>query len=441
LSGRRGKAAALAAGAPPTVHIPCVRTTLSCGATLLVSHRPGAPVTAFEAHVRGGPSLDPEGLEGTAFLTGGLADQGTRSRSEEEIAATLEPHGGEVQGESTGLSGSIVSPSWKVLADLISEMLLEPVFPADKVRRQKERLLQRLHNEVADPRHQAAMGFRKLVYGDHWLGRPAYGGLESVADIEPKHLRAHHRKHWVASRGVIACCGPAAPEEVHRFFERQLRDWRTGQLLEPRTPRFREPRVAVRVRRAKRKQVHLYLGHLGIRRSDPDYAALVVLDHVLGQGPGFTDRISRRLRDELGLAYAVSAGISGSAGLTPGTFTAYIGTSPEHVTTAIGHFRAEIRRLQEEPVPEEELRIAQDYLVGSFSMGFERSSRRAGYLVSAEVHRLAPDDLERLPQQFRAVTPEDVQRVARKHLFPDRCCLSAAGPVQKSELRKALTAS
>jgi zinc protease len=422
----------------PTLTVPSERFELSCGATLLVSHSPGAPVAAIDAHVRGGPSLDPEGLEGTAFLTGGLADQGTRSHSEEEIAALLEPYGGDIQGESSGLAGTIVSEAWKELASLMCEMLQEPTFPVAKVRRHKERLLQRLQNEAADPRHLGAMGFRKLIYGDHWLGRPAYGMLGSVARIEPRHLRAQHRKHWVASRGVIAFCGAAEPEEVRRFFERRLRDWRRGKPLEKRNVEFPKPRVAVRAVRADRKQVQLYLGHLGIRRSNPDYSALVVLDHVLGQGPGFTDRISRRLRDELGLAYSVSAGISGSAGLTPGTFMAYIGTSPEHVTTALHHFRTEVRRIQEELVPQEELRLAKDYLVGSFSMGFERSSRRAGYLVSAEVHELPADNLECLPRQFEAVTPAEIQRVAREHLFPDHCALCAAGPVRVGELRRAL---
>lgn len=422
----------------PTLKIPSERFELSCGATLLVSHRAGAPVAAIDAHVRGGPSLDSEGFEGTAFLTGGLTDQGTRTHGEEQIAALLEPHGGDIQGESSGLAGSIVDEAWKVLARLVCEMLQSPTFPVEKVRRQKARLLQRLQNEAADPRHLGAMGFRELIYGDHWLGRPAYGTLESVARIEPKHLRAHHREHWVASRGVIAYCGGAEPEEVRRFFERSLRGWRRGKPLERREIEFPAPRVAVRAVRADRKQVHLYLGHLGIRRADPDYPALVVLDHVLGQGPGFTDRISRRLRDELGLAYSVSAGISGSAGLTPGTFMAYIGTSPEHVATALHHFRAEVRRMQDELVPEEELRIAKDYLVGSFSMGFERAGRRAGYLVSAEVHDLPADNLERLPRLFEAVTPEEIRRVARAHLFPDRCALSAAGPVKLAELRRAL---
>lgn len=422
----------------PSVSIPFETFQLSCGATMLVTQRTDAPITAIDAHVRGGPSLDLPEFAGTAYLTGGLADEGTRSHKQDEISGILEPNGGEIQGESSGLSGSIVSESWKDLAGLICEMLTEPSYPAAGVGRQKERLLQRLNNEAQDPRHLGALAFRRMIYGDHWMGRPAYGSVKSVEHIEAKHLRAHHRKHWVASRGLIGVCCAADPREVRDFFERRLAKWKPGKPLPRRKASFPAPKRRVHVTPADRKQVHVYLGHLGIRRNDPDYPALVVLDHVLGQGPGFTDRISRRLRDELGLAYSVSAGISGSAGLSPGTFTAYIGTSPEHVTTAIRQFLIELRRIQDELVPMDELRMAKDYLTGSFSMGFERASRRAGYLVSSHIHKLPPDNLKSLPLAFEAVTSEDIQRVARAHFFPDKCCVSAAGPVKKAQLEKAL---
>lgn len=422
----------------PTTVIPFQRFELSSGPTLLVSVRPDAPVTAVDVHIRGGPSLDRPGLEGSSFLVGGLADQGTAQHDEAQLASMLEPAGGEITGDAGGLNGTIVAAEWKLLLKLVSEILTTPRFPATQVRRQKKRLLQRLRTEGADPHRRAALRFRRMVYGDHWLGRPPYGTLESVQRIEGRHLRAYHARNWVGCRGVIAVCGDVDPEEVKRYLERRLRSWGTGRPLRNRQTVFPDVRPRVQVVRADRQQVHLYLGHLGVRRSDPDYPALVVLDHVLGQGPGFTNRISRRLRDEEGLAYAVSAGITASAGLLPGIFTAYIGTSPDCVTQALLGFREEIARIQEELVPKSELDVAKSYLLGSFAIGFERASRRAAYLVSAEVHGLPPDDLQRLPRRFAAVTPAELRRVAREHLFPDRCCLSAAGPVQLKELKAAL---
>lgn len=411
---------------------------LACGARLLVSPRSGAPVTAIEVHIRGGPSQDPPGLEGTAFLAGGLADQGTLEHDADEIAALLEPAGGEISGDGTGLHASIARGGWKRLVDLVCEMLTGATFPARRVRRQRERLLHRIAVEEDDPRVRAGRLFRRLVYGDHWLGRPAHGSRESVARIEPRHLRAHHRKNWVARRASIVVCGDVEAAKVRRRFDRRLANWRPGRDLKPRRPRFPTPARRVAVFPADREQVHVYLGHLGIERRHPDFPALVVMDHILGTGPGFTNRIARILRDELGLAYTVQASIHSSAGLLPGMFTAYIGTSPEHVRTAVDVFLREMSRIRDEPVSPEELEVAKSYLVGSFPLGFERASRRAGWFVTREVHGLEEDALEQLLSSLASTSAEDVQRVARAHLFPDRCCLAAAGPVTEKELRAAL---
>lgn len=425
-------------GAVPVIELPAFRFELSCGAKLIVSPRAGAPVTAVEVHMRGGPSMDPEGLEGTSFLTGGLLDQGTRQRDEEGIAELMEPAGGSISGDASGLHATIVSKEWKLLMSIIAELIVEPTFPKRQVDRQKERLLHRLAVEREDPRVQGALGLRRLVYADHWLGRPAYGTFESVARIEAKHLRAQHKQNWVGRRCLIAVSGDVDPQAVQRFLEKALRSWNPGQALHPTPPQLPARGVRTNLFKAERQQVHVHLGHLGIKRADPDYAALVVMDHVLGMGPGFTNRLSRILRDEQGLAYTVSASITSSAGLMPGVFNAYIGCAPDKVGTAVAGFLSEMRRLQVELVPVDELDVAKNYLLGSFPREFERASRRAGYLVTAEVFGLADDNLRELPKAFAAVTPEAVQRVARQHLFPEACCLSVSGPMKATEVKHLL---
>ena len=428
------------AAAAPRLSIPVRRFELACGAVLVVSPRSSAPIAAVQIHLRGGPSRDPSGHEGSAFLAGALADQGTSERSEEEIAALLEPEGGEISGDAGGLSGSIVGSKWELLVDLLAEMLTSATYPEAEVARQKKRLMDRFLLERDDPRVQGSLLFKRLVYGDHWLGRPARGTLESLPRIAAKDLRKFRRENWVARRAVIGVCGDLDPEKVRRAFDRRLARWPAGNRLAAEASRW--PPIARRsgAFTAERQQVHLFLGHLGIARNDPDYAALVVMDHVLGTGPGFTNRISRRLRDELGLAYAVSANIHATAGLLPGTFTAYLGTSPENVATATRGFLGEIRRVQEELVGSDELEVAKSYLLGSFPLGFERAARRASYAVSAELHGFPEDHLDRLLRAFSTVTAKDVRRVARAHLFPDASCVAAAGPIRPADLRKILEA-
>lgn len=418
--------------------VPMERYMLKCGTELLVSPRPGAPVTALEMHLKGGPSQDPDGREGTAYLTSALLSQGTETWSEEELAAQLEPMGAHIIGSASGLAARVEGKEWKALAAIFADMILRPTFPTDRVKLQKQRLQHRLLVEQENPQAQAGLAFRRLIYGDHWMGRAAYGSLESVAKINSRTLRAHHRRAWVSNRATLAVCGDVKGPEVKRLFDRLLKGWKSGRDLKLRKPVFPKRGTRVALERADRRQVHIFMGHIGIRRSDPDYPALVVLDHVLGTGPGFTNRIARRLRDEQGLAYTVYASIASSAGVSPGTFTAYIGTAPENVSLAIGGFLEEMRRIQDERVSEDELELVKSYLVGSFPMGYERAARRASYLIASRIHAFPDDYLETLPRAFEAVTPADVQRVARKHLHPGSCCLSASGPVSKKELRGAL---
>lgn len=420
------------------LEIPCHAFDLACGARLLVSPRAGAPMTAVRVHMRGGRSGDPTGRGGLAWFVGALADQGTRDHDEEAISNLLMPAGGAVSGDANGLSGTIAGGDWKLLFEILAGMAMNPRYPAGHVARQKERAIGRLMADAEDPRVQGAQLLRRLVYGDHWMARPGRGTVDSVTSITPAQLRAHHRRTWVPNRTMIAVCGDVDPEKVRRHWNRLLKDWKSGKPHVQTPLHFPEPGRRVAAFTAKRAQVHVHLGHLGIRRADPDYPALVLLDHVLGTGPGFTDRISRRLRDEMGLAYSVSAAIHSSAGLAPGMFSAYIGTSQEHVATAVSAFLEEMRRIRDEPVAEEELELARDYLLGSYPLGFERASSRASFLITREVHGFGEGYLDELLASFEAVTVSDVQRVAQTHLWPDRCCLAAAGPVKRAELRRAL---
>lgn len=416
--------------------IPIERFELDCGAKLVVSRREGAPVCAVQFHLRGGHSVDPKERAGTAFLTGSLVDQGTREHTEEELAVLLENAGGSLHGGPTGISGSIARAHWKLLLQLASECATVPVYPAEKVKRERKRLLDRLLVERDDPRVQAAILFRRLVYGDHWLGQPNHGTLESVPRIQRKHLADFHARNWCGERLLIAFCGDVDPLAVKRFLDEALRGLPRGKSLGPPDVEFPplEPRRAVF--HAERQQVHVLMGHLGVRRTDPDYAALVVMDHVLGTGPGFTSRISRKLRDEEGLAYSVDAAIHTSAGVLPGTFTAYIGTSPQHVRRAVHGFQDEIRRIQEQRVSKAELELAKSYLTGSFALGYERAGRRVTHMVASERCGLPDGHLEDLVRGFAEVTAADVMRVARAHLHPDSCCLVAAGPITERELER-----
>ncbi|MFT5198610.1 MAG: zinc protease [Planctomycetota bacterium] len=415
--------------------IPRVRYDLPGGGILLVSVRPSAPVTAVRIHMRGGVLADPTGSEGLAQCVGQLTDQGTAEHDEAGIAERIEPWGGGVAGDATGLHGSMAGDNWKQLLDVMVELAARPAYPDEAVRVQMARTLSQMRVQEEDPRVQGARSFRRLIYGSHRFGRPGQGTLESLQSLTAQDLRDHHKTHWGSSRAVIAVCGNVDPVAVHERLLTLLKDWDTG-TPEPKWDRtFPERETRAEAFEKGREQVHVYFGHLGVERTVEDFPALVVMDHVLGSGPGFVSRLSKKLRDEQGLAYSVHADIHSSAGLYPGMFTAYIGTSPEHVEKAVKGIQAEVHTIRDEPVSEEELAMAKDYVTGSMVLGYERASARAGSLVGQEIHGFEEDHLEVLRAAYQKVGVADIQATAQRHLFPNASSLAASGSVSTETLR------
>src|SRR6202008_2606948 len=216
--------------------------------------------------------------------------------------------------------------------------------------------------------------------------------------------------------------------------EKAFGSWAARPIIFPTYPQpVRQTGKRTKYIRMPAQQLNIYLGHLGITRHNPDYYALQVLDTILGGGAGFTARIPMRLRDELGLAYTTFASITMTAGLDPGRFLAFIGTSPENMKLATEGLLNEIRRIIEEPVTVQELQDAKDYLTGSFVFAFESSPQIARFLVHAEIYGLGFDYIEKYPEYIRAVTVEDISRVARKYLDAENYSLVVVGPTDTSD--------
>ncbi|MBM4062204.1 MAG: insulinase family protein [Planctomycetes bacterium] len=411
-----------------TIRLEVGERELDSGLTLLAVRNPRVQTYACVVSLEVRSGDEPAEQPGLANLVGECLDEGTRQHDALELATAAERIGAAMEGNHRG--GVVMCPasSQKQATALLREMVLDAEFPGREVRRVQAEVLTEIVAEDDDPRAVAGKRFRKEVYGDHPLGRPTIGTTKSVGKLRPKDLRGFHDAWFRPADGYVAAAGP---EEVDKTLDR----------LEKAFASFRGKRVAHRpmpdVTLAPgprdvhlpmaREQVHVFLGHVGIRRTHPDYYVLSVMDHVLGTGPGFTSRCSRRLRDEQGLCYAVSAGITASAGEEPGTFTAYIGTSPEHRQKAIDGFLDEIRRIRGEPPSAQELQDVKDYLTGSFVFALERNSNLAAYAIRARRFGLGFDFVHRYPGLVRAITVEQVREAAERHLHPDRLTVVSAG--------------
>lgn len=411
-----------------TVALEIGERQLDNGLTLLAVRNPGVSTFA------GGLMLDVDMRDeepaqaGLAYLVGECLDEGTSKNTSLQLADRLDQIGGTMEVNSAGAGVQCPAEESRKATGLLAEVVFNATFPAREVRRVQQEVLAEIQADTEDPRTVASLRFRKKVYGKHPYGRPARGTGKAIAAHDPAALRRFHRRMFVPERGYAAACGPDKVERTLDMMEKCFGKQRgTRPLRKNPSPPVMPAETSDLHLPMKREQVHVFLGHPGIRRVDPDFYALSVMDHILGTGPGFTSRIARKLRDEMGLCYSVDAAITSSAREEPGCFAAYIGTSPEHRQRAIDGFLVEMRRICKTLPTQQELEDVQEYLTGSFVWQLERNAALARYAIRAKLYDLGFDYFDRYPELIRSVTREDVRRVARKHLDPDRVVIVSAG--------------
>jgi zinc protease len=407
------------------------------GLTLLLAPNDGIPAFCLKAIVKTGSRYEPDDLAGLASLAGGVLNEGTTRRTSDQISEAIEDvgahlgvFGGYVQ---SGIRATALSDDLDLVTELAADLLRNPTFPEDRVRLTVDRRLGLLRSRTDQPRVIASELFDEIVFAGHPNHRPSHGYEASVTRITRDHLVEFHETYYHPNATIIALAGNFDPVAARDAIERRFGDWpRHDALAFPEVPEIaRQAAPVERFVRAEKAQANVYLGHLGVRRAHPDYYALLVLDTILGSSPGFTSRIPRILRDEQGLAYTTFSNIAGSAGVDPGRFIAYIGTSPANLDRAVEGLRREIARVVVEPVALDELDAAKSYLTGSFVFHFQTNGQIAGYLVSAEMHGLGFDYLERYPGLVDEVTIEDVLRAARSNIDPEAMTLVVVGPVEE----------
>jgi zinc protease len=417
------------------------KVVLDNGLTLLLLENHRLPIVAAQAQVRHVSLFEPEGKGGLAVLTGRMLDQGTARHTGPQLAEAIENVGGSLEMSSGGGSVKVLAPDRRLGLGLLFECLAEARFPKDKFTSQRRRLLSTIDDDAQDPDKRARQLFQKLVYGNQPLGRPPLGTHKSVAALTAAECRAFYRRVFVPNNTLLAVVGDFDSKEVVAEVKRLTAHWRPAgsgdprrPLPKPRTPKIPPLKSFTRkiITMPEAAQLHVYLGHLGIRRANPDYYKLLVMDNVLGTGEGFTDRLSARLRDRLGLAYRVTANLTATAGEEPGIFTAYIGTRPDKLELVRKVFLEEIDRLRREKPTSREVVGAKKYLLGSLPFRFTTNELVAGELLNNEQYRLGRNYLAEYRKAVAAVTPADVRVVAVKYLHPKHLALVAAGAVDQS---------
>jgi zinc protease len=296
-------------------------------------------------------------------------------------------------------------------------MISRPTFPLERFELERQKVLNHVRSLNDDPETVGSHILNRRIYEGSPLSEPVLGSPESLEQMVPSDLRSFHHRKYGPSNTILIVVGDSELGKTSRLVTDHFAAW-TNPALDltepPPVTRQNAPQYERKV--MPKEQTTIYVGHLGVPRSNRDFYSLQVVDTILGGGPGFTSRIPKELRDNQGLAYSAYSDITGSSGIYPGRFAAYVCTSPENRERAYEGLLCEISKLLEKGVTESELEMAQDFLTGNFVFEFQGNASIARYLLAQELFQLGRDHPRRYLEAIRAVTCSEADRVARQYL-------------------------
>ena len=386
------------------------------------------PAVTMRLLVKAGGAQDPAKKRGVATLLGSLLDQGTTTRSAEQIATQIDSLGGLLgagaSDDFTSVNIVVMKDSFGVAMDMLGDIVRNPAFAPEEIDRQKEQAISSQRVNANDPDYVASVLFDRLVYGFHAYGLPGAGTPDTLAAITRQDLQAFHQQYFVPNNMVLAVVGDVTREEAFAAAQRVFGAWPRGEVppvrgIEPPAP----TRRVIVVDKPDAVQTEIRMGQLAIPRKHADYLAWDLAGKILG-GEG-ANRLHRVLRSERGLTYGASAEVGGRK--QAGDLVAETDTRTETTGEALRLMIDEFSRLQRQRVSERELADAQAYLAGSFPLTIETPNEIASQVINNVVYELPVEEISTYRERVLAVTPDDIQRVARTYIAPDRLSIVLVG--------------
>ncbi len=394
-------------------------------------HDPTIPVVAVEISIAGGAVADPAGKEGLAVLAVDLLTEGAGPYDGQAFAAQLEDKSISIQlnAGSDFIRGGFRAPS-KNAAEafrLLGLALAEPRFEADDIERVRQQMLSGLTREERDPRSLATRAWYAMAFPEHPYGRPSKGTPTSLKAVTRDDIVAFAKAGLTRENLRIGVVGDIDPATVARLIDETF-----GALPAKAVPaevKTVPPLAAGDVLVIERPvpQSVVFFGQTGIARRDPDFMAAFILNHIVGGG-GFGSRLMSDIRETRGLTYGIYTSLS-----TPkrsGLWLGSVSADNAKVAEVIRLVRESWQRLKAEGITAAELDDAKRYMTGAYARNFATSRGIAGQLVGWQEEEMGIDYFKRRNALVEAVTLEDVNRVAKRLVEPDKLMFVVVGKPQ-----------
>jgi zinc protease len=407
---------------------PYAMRTLANGMQVITVSHHEQPAVSMRMVIRAGSVQDLPGKAGVATLAATLLDQGTTTRSAQQIADQIDFIGGAL-GTGSGSDLSFVNvvvmkDSFDLAMGLLSDVVRNPAFAPEEIERQRQQTISALQVSAEDPDYIAGALFDRLVYGFHPYGLPNSGTPQTLAAITRADLQAYHQRNFVPNNIILAIVGDITAEEGFAAAERVFGGWSRGEVAPVNAvdPPPSTRRIVI-VDKPDAVQTEIRAGQIGIPRRHQDYLTFDLAVKILG-GEG-ANRLHRVLRSERGLTYGAAANMESRK--ETGDFVAETDTRTETTGEALRLMVDEIAKLPRDRVFDRELSDAQAYLAGSFPLTIETPNDIAAQVLNVLFYELPIEEIGTFPERVQRVTPDDIQRVARAYVRPDRLSIVLVG--------------
>jgi len=402
---------------------------LANGLRVVTTPMPTAQSVSVNLFVGTGSRAEERGVQGLAHFLEHMVFKGSERRpSAMAIAEAIEGAGGVLNAYTT----KEVTCFWNHLPfdklelgmDVLADMILHPLLEAGEIERERSVVQQEIRRNHDQPGVWVGELLTQAIYGDQPLGWSTVGSEETVAAIQRQHFRSYMDAWYAPGNMVVSVAGNVSHAEVVALARRHF-DGCPASAFPSFLPLDSNPpaqRVAAEGRPIT--QANVAMGLPALPRRDPDRYALMVFNNLLGRG--MSSRLFKEVRERRGLAYSIGSAVSRF--FDTGLLLISAGVAPEKLKEAVRVILDELRRLVEERVSEEEMAKVRDYSVGSFRLSLETAmalGQRAGELLLT-MDEIEP--IEAVVEKLRAITADDILRVAGRIVRMDKVTLAVVGP-------------
>ncbi len=409
-------------------------TKLANGMQVLILEDHRLPTFSMQMVFLSGGLADPAGNEGSAQYVANMLREGTKTRNSRDIAEQVDKLGASLSANA-GLTSftSVVSASglkenYDQILELFADVILNPTFPADELKKLKDRNTSQIRLQRSQAGFLASEMFARAIYGKHPGGRFALNA-DQIQRFTPEVLAKFHSTFYKPNNAIFAIVGDVNRAAIIASLEKTFASWKPGDVPKTDIPKVEPtgPSKIYLINRPNSVQTNLVVGTQSIERTNPDYFALEVMNQVLGGGA--SSRLFFNLREDKGYTYGAYSGVSSFK--YPGAFRANTEVRTDVTKGSMDELMYELKRIRSEKVPAEEFEAAQRSIVGGWALQLESPQSSLQNAITQKVYGFPADYWDTYPQKISAVTPEDAQRVAQKYINLDKLQIIAVGDASK----------